>query len=191
VRQTKAAIMASARSCVSCGKLVLIAGEPEPETVICSQCRKQIKNAAQNNKQDTKMKTEIKTSTSTFVTDLLAERDKQHLILEGIATLLNRYGYEEPKPEPQIPPATNEAGPKGPRLRTVLVKIYKAAGKPLTPEEAHAEALKENSKWTLQDVKDRLKTFSMGSNGKPPLFKEIQDGCYESAQAQAVTAPAA
>jgi hypothetical protein len=122
-----------------------------------------------------------KTENSNIVNELLAERNRLRPVLRDIEGLLNRYGYEEPKPEPQTPPATNGAGPKGPRLQTVLVKTCKAAGKPLTPEEAHAEAVKTNSKWTLQDVKDRLKTHSTGSNGKTQLFRETRDGRYESA----------
>lgn len=132
-----------------------------------------------------------KTDNSNIVNELLAERDKLRPTMEAIEKLLNHYGYDaDGTPQPDV--ASNGRSPTGPRLQTVLVKIYKAAGKPLTPEEAHAEAVKTNPQWTLQDVKSKLNfNCREGFNGKPPLFKEIQDGCYVSAQAQTVPAPAA
>lgn len=142
-----------------------------------------VKNNEINKQQNGQMKTEIKTNNNTFVAGLVAERKKQHLILGGIETLLIQYGYEElklePAPEPQPQPANGGGSPKGPRLNTVLVNIFKAAGKPMTPEEALAEAVKINATWEIIGVKAKLNGNCSNANGKTPTFKQNPDGRFE------------
>ena len=132
----------------------------------------------------------MNTANDSFVTGLLAEREKQNMILVGIDTLLERYGHGKPKSEqeqqaePPNPLAKRGGGPKGPRLLTVLTIVLRDAGKPLTPEEAQAELVKTNPKWTLAKVKDALKANSDNSDGKTAKFKSTEDGRFELIQSK-------